>query len=150
MTDRLYAYVVSAVLIGVVAYPFSWEPYEDSFPLSSYPMFSRRLPTPQVKISYALGIEPDGSRHHLEPELVANEEVLQARAVLSRAVGAGKGEASKLCSKIAGRVAGRGGLRDVTTVRVVTGTHDAVEFLTGGDRIGVEKVHATCPVRRTP
>lgn len=150
MAERLYAYVVSAVLIGAVAYPFAWKGYEDSFPLSAYPMFSRRLPTPELKVAYAIGLEDDGERHHLEPELIANDEVLQARAVISRAVGAGRGDAAKLCAHIAERVASRSGMRGVTSVRIVTGTHDAVEFLTGRDRVGSEKVHVACPVRREP
>ena len=148
MGERFYAYVVSAVLIGAVAYPFAWQSREDSFPLSTYPMFSGRMATPEVSIPYALGIEANGKRHHLQPDLVANDEVLQARAVLERAVAGGSAEAGRLCSSIARRVAKRNSLRDVTMVRVVTGRHDAVAYLTGKDRTGAESVHAMCPVGR--
>ena len=150
MLERLYAYVVSAVLIGAVAYPFTWSSREDSFPLSTYPMFSSRLPTSEITSNYALGIDADGTRHHLEPSLVANEEVLQARAVLNHAVGRGPAESRKLCESISKRVASRDGLGDVAMIRIVTGRHDAVAYLTGEDRTGIERVHAVCGVRREP
>lgn len=74
MASRVWAYLASALLIGAMCVPFSWPLHRDSFPLSNYPMFSRPLPDPSVTITYALGIEPGGARHHLPPKLVANED----------------------------------------------------------------------------
>ena len=138
-----------AVILVAVAYPFAWPRHRDSFPISSYPMFSARLVTPTVKLQYAVGTAADGTRHHLAPELVANDEVLQARAVLARAVAGGSKATRALCEHIASRVATAGGEVDrIIEVRIVTGTHDSVEYLTGRDRVGKERLHGRCPVTR--
>lgn len=151
MASRLYAYLVSAAVLAAVAYPITWPLSRDSFPLSNYPMFSRPLPEPTVTIQYALGLEPDGKRHHLSPELVANGEVLQARAVLARAVRQGREATQELCRLAASRVARAGGeWAAVTQVEIVTGTHDAVAYLTGENTRGKERVHGRCPVPAEP
>lgn len=151
MASRAYAYLISAVVLAAVSYPFTWPLHRDSFPLSNYPMFSRPLPEPTVSLQYALGVEPDGTRHHLPPRLVANEEVLQARAVLARAVAHGAEATRSLCRALAARVAGAGaGWARVAEVRIVTGTHDAVAYLTGRNTRGSERVHGRCPVERAP
>lgn len=148
MASRVYAYLVIAAVLAAVSYPFTWPLSRDSFPLSNYPMFSRRLPEPTVTLQYALGLEPDGTRHHLPPRLVANEEVLQARAVLARAVSQGEQTTQSLCRTIAGRVARHRDFEAVTEVRIVSGTHDAVAYLTGRDTRGREDVYGRCPVPR--
>lgn len=147
MASRVYAYLVSAGVLAAMCYPFTWPLSRDSFPLSSYPMFSRPFPEPTVTIQYALGLEPGGKRHHLAPKLVANGEVLQARAVLSRAVRQGREATEALCRLAAGRVARAGEpWAAVTEVQIVTGTHDAVAYLTGENTLGSERVHGRCPV----
>jgi hypothetical protein len=147
MASRVYAYLASAVVLAAMAYPVTWPLSRDSFPLSNFPMFSRRLPEPTLTIQYALGLEANGARHPLPPVLVANHEVLQARAVLARAVGQGEEATQALCRLAAGRVARNGGpWAAVVEVQIVTGTHDAVAYLTGVDTRGSERVHGRCPV----
>jgi hypothetical protein len=147
MASRVYAYLVSAAVLAAMAYPVTWPLTRDSFPLSNFPMFSRRLPEPTVTIQYALGLEAGGARHHVPPQLVANREVLQARAVLARAVHQGPEATGALCRVVAGRVAEAGPPWDaVTEVQIVTGTHDAVAYLTGKDTRGRERVHGRCRV----
>ncbi len=128
---RLYPYIVSLIVLIAVIWPVSWPLYRDSFPLSNYPMFSRKLPDPTVRLQYALGIAADGTRHHLPPKLIANEEVLQARVHLARTVA--RGGANELCRQIAQRLAETrapgGAFADVVEVRIVTGTHHAVDYL---------------------
>jgi hypothetical protein len=151
MASRLYAYLVSAAVLSAVVYPITWPLSRDSFPLSNYPMFSRPFPEPTVKIQYALGLEPDGTRHHLPPKLVANGEVLQARAVLARAVRQGPEATQELCQLAASRVARAGEeWAAVTEVQIVTGTHDAVAYLTGKDTRGRERTHGRCAVPTEP
>jgi hypothetical protein len=151
--ERAWSYIVSIAVLGAMLWPVVfWDGYEDSFPVSSYPMFSNPRETAEMSLKYALGIGAGGERSWIEPGLVANGEVLQARATISRSVKAGKASAKKLCTAIAARVASREVLPGVEEIRLVTGTYDAVEYLTGRDRVGEEKVHATCPVpgRGTP
>lgn len=147
MASRAYAYLVSVSVLAAMAYPFTWPLSRDSFPLSNFPMFSRRFPEPILTLQYAVGLAADGERHHLPPELVANGEVLQARAVLARAVRQGPQATAALCRLAADRVARAGGSwAEVTEVQIVTGKHDAVAYLTGADTRGDERVHERCPV----
>jgi hypothetical protein len=151
MRERVQAYVVSAVVLACVAWPVVRHPLrDDSFPLSTYPMFSRPRPKPVLSANYALRVDADGERHHLSPRYIANGEVLQARAILDRTVGSkDRRRLRQLCEDIAERVA-RWDHPAKATVRIVRGTHDAVEYLTGRDTRGRERIHIECPVRKSP
>lgn len=152
MVGRVYAYLVIAVILAATIYPITWPLSRDSFPLSNYPMFSRPLPEPTVVVPYAVGVERDGTRYHIPPELVANAEVLQARAVLRTALIRGQATTDALCRRIAERVAKSDNpdWARVIEIRVVIGTHDAVAYLTGTDTEGSEDIHGFCPVERAP
>jgi hypothetical protein len=143
---RVAAVVVSVLLVGATLWPLLRSPYDDSFPLSTYPMFASRRPTLQT-YSYALGETSTGKRRTLEPSVVGTNEVLQALTIIERAVAGRKGEVAELCDSIAARVAADEEFRDVVAIRIVTGTHDAVEYLARG-RIGTEIERARCPVPR--
>ena len=109
-------------------------------------MFASQRPTKQT-YRYALGETGAGERRTLRPSVVGTAEVLQAIRVFDTAMGGGRTEWEKLCVAIAARVAVDEDFRDVVTVRLVTGTHDAVEYL-ARDRIGTEIEHLRCPVVR--
>jgi hypothetical protein len=143
---RTYAAVVSFVLLGAVLSPLARDPSDDGFPLSTYPMFAYARPTTQT-IDYAIGETRSGQRRTLDLAVIGTGEVLQARVMLERAVAAGAEDRARLCAAIAARVAIDSELADVATVRLVTGTHDAVEYLVH-DRIGPEGERARCAVTR--
>jgi hypothetical protein len=143
---RARAYAVSALVLGAVLYPLSWPNGRDSFPLSSYPMFARNRRSAQLHAVYAVALEQGGARHYVPPGLVANREVLQARAVLERAAAGGKQGAAALCRTLADRVRDAdGGLGRAVTVRVVKASHDALRYFDTGE-LGKERVLAECPV----
>lgn len=143
---RLAAGCISLALIGATLSPLLREPYDDGFPLSTYPMFAtRRLTT--LSMHYALGVGAGGERIVLEPALVGTGEVLQAIRVIDRAISGGRPAMNQLCTAIAARVAADGDYRHVTAVRVVTGTHDSVEYL-ARDLVGRELERTRCPVKR--
>lgn len=142
--SRAVAGMISIALIGATLSPLARAPADDGFPLSTYPMFAWRRPT-QLTMSYALAVTPAGTRP-IPPRLVGSAEVLQARATIDRAVRQGGGELAALCQRIAAAVRGAG-LADVTQIRIVTGTHDAVDFLVRGVR-GPERERTSCAVRR--
>ncbi|HUH05200.1 MAG TPA: hypothetical protein VML75_24545 [Kofleriaceae bacterium] len=149
MSGRAVTYAFIALILGATIEPVLHSPWDDSFPLSTYPMFSGGKPTPSITLRYAVALDASGERRHVPPELVANGEVLQARAVIARAIDRGRDPASELCRHIAGRIAARGGeWSAITEVRLVTGTFDAVEYLTGRDRVGAERMHVSCGVAR--
>ena len=109
-------------------------------------MFARRRLT-TLTMSYPLGEGAGGERIVLAPGLVGTGEVLQAMRVIERAVSGGKPAMDKLCARIAGRVASESEYAGVTAVRIVTGTHDAVEYLSR-DRVGRELERTRCTVVR--
>ncbi|MBA3395904.1 MAG: hypothetical protein H0T89_24950 [Deltaproteobacteria bacterium] len=142
---RVAAAVVSVVLIGATLSPLARKPADDGYPLSTYPMFAWRRPT-KLTMSYPLGVTARGPRY-LSPGIIGSFEVLQARAIVERAVAKGGKEVAMLCERIAARVATTPRFADVTAIRIVTGNHDAVDFLVR-DAPGIEYERAACEVRR--
>lgn len=146
MRSRAFATVVSVVLLGATLQPLARQPADDGFPLSTYPMFAFTRPT-KLTMSYALGETSDRSRRYLPPGLIGSAEVLQARAIVQQAVARGGPALASLCVQIADRVHASDDHADITTIRIVTGTHDAVEFLVR-DTLGREVERTRCPVSR--
>ncbi len=140
----MFAAVVSIALLGATLEPLIREPWEDGFPLSPYPMFAFKRPT-KLSMEYAFGLTASGERKALTPRIVGSSEVLQALTVLQRA--RSRGELPQLCATIAGRVAEIEHYDDVTEIRVVNGTHDAVDFLMRDIR-GPEIQLTSCTVPR--
>jgi len=145
--DRAFALIASIALIGAALSPLVRRPEDDGFPLSTYPMFASRRPR-QLTMSYPLGVTADGGRRYLSPGLIGSSEPLQAASIVEQAVGRGGAALRGLCEAIARRVAASPAHRDVAAIRLVTGTHDAVELL-ARDRIGAEREHGRCEVPRS-
>jgi hypothetical protein len=137
---------VSLALVAATLWPVLGNPRDDGFPLSTYPMFASKRKTLQT-YRYALGETAAGERRTLSPMLVGTGEVLQAIRVLDRAVSSGRAQAMKLCEAIATRAAGNDEFSDVVAIRIVSGTHDSVEYL-ARDRIGTETELLRCAVKR--
>jgi len=142
--NRVAAAIVSIAMLVATASPVLRKPWEDGFPLSPYAMFAFRRPT-KLTMDYPLGVTASGERRYLSPWIVGSSEVLQALRVVVRAKESRT--LPELCATIAQRVATLDDYRDVGTIRIVTGTHDAVEFLVR-DQVGVEQEKARCDVKR--
>jgi hypothetical protein len=143
---RVWPVVVSVALIAATLWPVTRDPRDDGFPLSTYPMFASRRPTRQT-YRYALGETATGERRTLAPSVVCTGEVLQALRVIDRAMAGDRAEQQKLCASIAARVAADDDFADIVAIRLVTGTHDAVEYLVR-DVVGSEVEHLRCTVTR--
>jgi hypothetical protein len=143
---RVAAVVVSVAMIALTLEPLVRDPYDDGFPLSTYPMFATKRQTVQT-FHYALGVTREGKRRTLSPELIGSGEVLQALRVIEHAVGGGKPAMRALCETIATRVAADDDFTDVAAIRLVKGTHDAVTYL-AEDKIGIESELIRCEVKR--
>ena len=141
---RVAAGCASLALIAATLSPVVRRPNDDGFPLSTYPMFASKRPT-TLTFHYALGEGRAGERITLKPRLVGTGEVLQAMRVIDRAVGRGRVEIAKLCDDVARRVAADSDFASVVTVRIITGTHDALDYLSR-DIIGRELERTRCPV----
>jgi hypothetical protein len=142
--QRLLAWgAAGVVVVGLGVVPLGLE--RDSFPHSTYPMFSsRRGAATAVDTAVATGA---GDRvWRLDPERVAaTDEVILAAATVSRHVNGGT--ADVLCGEIAERVAASGP-SEATAVEVVTERFDAVAWFRG-ERTPLDRVvHARCEVTR--
>jgi hypothetical protein len=146
--ERRFAYAASAAIVGLMLYPIFRRPPVDSFPLSTYPMFSFGRRDAITTVERAVGVDARGGRRPIPPRLVGSEEVLQAKATLAQSVRQGPKVARALCGDIAGRVAQESAFADLVSVEIRTDTFDAAAFFEGKERPTDSKVHAICKVGR--
>ena len=135
------ATAVSVLAVTAVLSPVLHE--RDSYPLSTYPMFSHDRGRVAV-IDTAVGWDGEGRRRRLNPTLIAGGiEVIRAAVTVSRSIT--NGDTGALCAEIAQRAAGR---RDLVRIEVVSETHDVVRHFTESAEPLTVTVHASCPVLR--
>ena len=138
---RSMATMVSVVAIAAVLSPALFD--HDSYPLSTYPMFSfdeGRI----VAIDTAFGYDADGTRHLLSPTIIAGGiEVIHAAATLSASIE--NGDTDALCAEIATRARSRASL---VRIEVVTEVHDVVTYFDHRNATADVVVHSTCEVSR--
>lgn len=148
MATRLWGGLVTVVVLAAVLWPLGLDPArDDSFPLSTYPMFAHKRPRARVNLHYVIAVGPGGARRHVPPELIANAEVMQAMMTVRRAIE--RGQADHLCREVAARVGRDRGFAALDTVQVVFGDHLAVPYLTRGVH-GPERSLARCAIPRGP
>jgi hypothetical protein len=138
---RVWAYGVSAVAVALVFSPVVRPGQPDSYPLSTYPMFSydrgreSELPT-------AVGITRDEQARRLSPELISGGyEPIRAFATVEASIA--KGDTADLCREIARRTV-QSGSTDVVAIEVVTEVHDVVAWFEGHKEPSRRTVYARC------
>ncbi len=139
--DRARAYLLSIAFAAAIALPVLGSPQSDSFPLSTYPMFSGRQ-SPEADIPHAVAITNAGARRLLPPDAVLNDEVIQAFETLRQAIADGPESTQALCERIAAR-AGRPG---DSSVQIVTDRYHAIRYFDGNEEPLRSTVHASCEV----
>jgi hypothetical protein len=144
--NRVAAAIFSIALIAATLSPLLRKPVDDSFPLSTYPMFAWKRPT-KLTMSYAIGETATGERRYLTPRIIGSGEVLQARAIVERHVSKGGRELVAFCERIAKTVTEVPRFADVTRIRILSGTHESIDFLVNG-KLGTEYERAKCDVKR--
>lgn len=144
--SRMLAYGFGLGLLALVAAPGFGDPDDDSYPLSTYPMFARARDKPWL--SSAEGVDSSGQSVRLSPSIVANDEVMQAAATVRRAVAAGPVALAALCSTIAGRVATDTSYQSVRHVRIVSARFDPVGYFVEGPVPEERSEHVRCDVSR--
>jgi hypothetical protein len=139
---RRRATVLSVAAIGVVLAPAWIE--RDSYPLSTYPMFSYRRERVEV-VDTAVGYDITGARVRLTPTLIAGgREVIHAAVTVSTAIS--RGDTDALCAEIAARAATR--KPALRRIEIVSETHDVVDYFAGDGAPSAITVHAACEVPR--
>lgn len=136
----LSAVIVVAMVAVVGVVPIVLD--RDSYPLSTYPMFSSRRSAIEP-VHTAVLVDSEGDVIRLSPtQISGNDEVIIAAQIVYQSIGRDSGEI--LCDDIARRVAGptTGG----TTVEIVTERYDAIAWYEGRRSPISRVVHASCGV----
>lgn len=140
------ALIFSALLIGATVWPALREPPRDSFPLSTYPMFSSVRERPWVDV--IVGFDAEGRERRISPELVANPEVMQAAQTISKAVR--RKQAAMLCEQVAAQVGEAPKYAEVTRLEVQSRQFDPrTYFVDEAGKVPLRlRRRASCEVRR--
>jgi hypothetical protein len=117
---------LAVLLVVGSATPVLKDANRDSYPFSTYPMFARPLQRP--RLVYAEGQLGRGKFVRLPPELIANDEPMQAMRTLKLSANEGPEALQRLCASIASRVAQSAELTGVRRVRIVAAVFDPVRY----------------------
>lgn len=124
---RWPAALFSVALLALTLAPLARE--GDSFPLSSYPMFSSVRTKPWISIVVAR--DAQGEQRPIPPRLVANAEVMQAAQTIGNAVR--RKQAGQLCERVAARIAAEPAWADAVHVEVQSRQFDPFTYFTSED-----------------
>ncbi len=140
---RAWAYAFSGVLIAAVLWPVLGSPQSDSFPFSTYPMFSGRR-SANVSIAHVVAIDAAGNTAALPPEALGTGEVIQAFETVRQAIRQGSASTASLCSEVAEWARDHRG--EAVSIAVVTDTYDGIDYFEGATEPLTSVTHHTCEV----
>ena len=120
--------------------------HDDSFPISSYPMFAR--PRGQPTLYSVVARAGDGSERRLSPSWLGSSEVLQAKVLIQRSVEAGPQATRALCRSVAERIAATPEASDLRSVEIVRRRYDPVAYFVAGPEPLEQQRLERCPVPR--
>ncbi len=136
--------LVTAAALVALAAPVVLD--RDSFPLSTYPMYSRARSDRSTLVT-ARGVTADGVARELTPRLIGDsDDPLVVVGRLRAALASDRGDVR--CAEIANRVAARPDLADIADIEIVTERHDTVARTLGDASLIERTVRATCEVER--
>jgi hypothetical protein len=120
---------------------------QDSFPFSTYPMYSRARPA-VVSIPSAIAIDGTGTEHRLSMRVIGrSDDPLIVAGELRSAIA--RGRADERCAEISERLGSeRAETQDLVRVEVVMERHDVVAQVNGESSLIDRTVHAACPTER--
>jgi hypothetical protein len=140
--------VLAVLLLVLVASPVLRDATDDSFPLSTYPMFARLIERPWLTI--AQGEDAKGARQSLPPEVVASVEPMQAMRTLLLAARQGRRPLSRLCAQIAKRVVASPRHAAVQRVHIVRARFNPLTYFERAPQPEQVEALTTCKVSREP
>ncbi len=161
--SRLVGYVVGLGTLGAVLAPGFAAPGWDSYPLSSYPMFTQNREKPLLH--FVELVDAAGRRERVPPQYVANDEVMQAVVTVRRAVEGGPAALDVLCREVARRVVeARGVARERNTVEargvarerepraleIVGARFDPIRYFVQGPAPEERATYCRCALRSAP
>lgn len=142
--ERAWAYLFGLGLCVAVLAPGFRTPTSDSYPFSTYPMFSYKRE--KTRLFHMDGLDAHGQRSRLAPKLVANDEAMQAAQTVRNAVRGGPERMALLCQRASERLAQDPAYAQVVQVRVVEGLFDSLSYFLGNREAEQLVVHYACTV----
>ena len=130
-------------------WPLALDPSEDSYPLSTYPMFAKPKPD-IVTVNHIVALDAEGERRIVPPAVVGRGEVMQTRVALRRAVRQGGRAARALCREVAARLAEDEAWASAARVEVRTDRFEVATYFESRQPIEGGRVHARCRLKRGP
>jgi hypothetical protein len=128
----LFTAALGAAILSPLVRARGW----DSFPISSFPMFSRGNLGTRVWMGHVILVDEDGRRRPAPPSVVGSPEPMVAKNLVENALA--RDEAYGLCMAIGGRAP-----PGVAKIEIVTSVFDTSRYFT--DPTPVERtVHTTC------
>lgn len=147
--ERVWSLLVASVIVGLMFWPIVGKRSRDSFPLSTYPMFTSDRARASVYRLLAVDESGDLSRAAaIEPRYVAGDEVLLAAMTIRRAARRGRPARMRLCREVARTLVGANAHLGATRIVLVKETHDSLAYFVDGPEAGERKVLAGCPIER--
>lgn len=140
---RAWSYAFSAAIIAAVLWPAFGSVHGDSFPFSTYPMFSGRQ-SAEVSIAHVVAVDAAGNAEALPPEALGSDEVIQAFETVRQAVRQGDASVAALCADAADWA--RDHREDAVSITVLTDTYDGVAYFDGKTEPTASVTHETCEV----
>jgi hypothetical protein len=143
---RVPPLIFSVLVIAATLSPALREPPRDSFPLSTYPMFSS-VPK-RAWLDVIVGFDAAGNLQRIPPPLVGNPEVMQAAETIRLAVRHKR--APQLCAEVAARVAADPNFDHVVRLEVQRRKFDPLTYFTTSpsERLLDLRRRASCEVTR--
>ena len=117
---------------------------QDSFPISSYPMFAR--PRGQPDLYAVVARAADGREVRLPASVVASSEPLQTKVLIQRSVEQGPEAMQVLCRAVAARVADSP--EALRSVEIVRRRYDPIAYFTRGPEPIEQARLSSCRVPR--
>lgn len=117
---------------------------QDSFPISSYPMFAR--PRGQPELYAVVARAADGREVRLPATVVASSEPLQTKVLIQRTVELGAEAMQVLCRSVAARVVDSPD--DLRSVEIVRRRYDPIAYFTRGPEPLEQARLSSCRVPR--
>ena len=144
--DRVLAYLWGGGLVLLSLWPAVREPRVDSYPLSTYPMFSSERGQPLIH--QVVFVDRAGQRVPLPPRLVANGETLQAAASIERAADEGRAALWTLCRKVAEQVRLEDEFTSARSIEIRSVRYDPIGYFEHGKQPLESKRLERCRVPR--
>jgi len=150
-SHKLFAVIFSFAIVIAVISPITenWSANpKDSFPLSYYPMFTKKR-SETTSVTYLRGLTEDGERVIIPYKLVGKGGFNQTRKQIRKSVK--MGYSSYMCRKVASKIAKMKNkpFNDLVRIQIIEGKYNLNDYFTGVSKKPVfEKVYESCQIKR--